>query len=172
MATRRASSYDIGSARICVFVRHGESVTNTPETISSDLGVNPLTGNGIEQARFAAAALEGLPRVDSFYTSPVLRARQTADVISERIGTKAVVEPLLAERDYGKADNTRFRSKTEHGRFTLGQVEGGYPDIERWDGIGKRVRKFLGKLELGRITVAVSHFDPKVYENSVVIKNK
>ena len=62
-------------------VRHGESLANknlfhhTPET--------PLTKKGVEQAKIVAERLKNID-VDFIYSSPLKRAKQTAEIISKR----------------------------------------------------------------------------------------
>lgn len=62
-------------------LRHGESATNTG-VWSAHPNDTPLTPHGIEQARKAAASIDAAP--DVLIVSPLLRAQETADCISER----------------------------------------------------------------------------------------
>jgi probable phosphoglycerate mutase len=166
----RWSGYDMRTAKLAVFVRHGESVSNVQETVSRDLNRFPLTNLGREQAAEAGIALKMFPKIDSFYTSPILRARQTAGIISKFIGIRPVVDRLLMERNFGNMNNMRFRSKVEHKRFVLRQIEEGYPDYESWDSMMDRMRKFSGRLKPGKITVAVSHREPISPAMSLVLE--
>ncbi|HUB92615.1 MAG TPA: histidine phosphatase family protein, partial [Candidatus Saccharimonadales bacterium] len=101
------------SSKICIFVRHGESESNVSLTLSTDRDRYPLTDNGRAAAGRAAGQLGLLPRIDRFYTSPILRARQTAEIISGRIGIAPEISNLLVERGFGRYNNARFSSEDE-----------------------------------------------------------
>jgi broad specificity phosphatase PhoE len=56
----------------------------------------PLSADGVEQARRLARRLRGEP-VGAIYTSPFLRAVQTADAVAEALGLRIRVEPGFGE---------------------------------------------------------------------------
>ena len=62
---------------IAYFVRHGEAETNSNGILSSKYDGYPLTDHGREQIAETARQLEGI-EFSRAYSSPVLRARQTA----------------------------------------------------------------------------------------------
>lgn len=49
----------------------------------------PLSAKGIADAQ---ALTHTLPKFDAIYTSPFLRARQTAEIIAKKVGVKTVIE--------------------------------------------------------------------------------
>jgi len=63
-----------------VFIRHGESTANQRGIIQGQ-GDYPLSQRGKEQARLTARALESLP-FSCIYTSPLIRAKETAQIIN------------------------------------------------------------------------------------------
>jgi broad specificity phosphatase PhoE len=80
--------------------RHGATDDNLePVRVQGhrDIGLNQL---GREQAARLADRLAGL-ELGSLYTSPLLRARQTADIVGERIGLEPVEDPRLMESNRG-----------------------------------------------------------------------
>ena len=85
-----------------VLVRHGETEANRAGLL---LGRSdpPLTTRGVRQAAALARVLARRP-VSRLLTSPLTRAVQTAEAIGEATGTSPVVEPRLAELDYGDWD--------------------------------------------------------------------
>lgn len=89
---------------ILVLVRHGESTANASQHFTGLLDVD-LTPLGLRQARIAARLLEGESLVpEVVFTSPLTRARRTADMIAEDRGIgDAPLNPCwrLEERDYG-----------------------------------------------------------------------
>jgi probable phosphoglycerate mutase len=87
------------------FVRHGESEANVRQVFwNSDRDVSyGLTETGRAQVERLADQLAGIPFV-AFYCSPVWRARQSADILSARLGLGYVVAPALTEYDVGELE--------------------------------------------------------------------
>lgn len=88
------------------FVRHGESEANLVQEFSNSGLKHPLTARGLAQAQQLAKNLDGLTDV-RVYSSPVLRARQTAQVIAERLAAPLEVTEALREWDVGVYEGTR-----------------------------------------------------------------
>src|SRR5579859_6938005 len=82
------------------FVRHGESEANVLRIISNREEPHALTSNGRQQARALADSLQGTAFARIF-SSPVLRARQTAEILAERLGVPYEVTEALREYDCG-----------------------------------------------------------------------
>ena len=81
-------------------VRHGQDLDNSRSLINGRRDT-PLTELGRTQALAVAEQLR-TEVISYVYTSPLQRARQTASIISERLGIAEVhVESDLIERDYG-----------------------------------------------------------------------
>ena len=66
------------------FVRHGESVANLLREFSNSGVKHPLTERGVEQARRLAQQLAGI-LFEGIYSSPVLRAQQTAQIVADQV---------------------------------------------------------------------------------------
>jgi probable phosphoglycerate mutase len=82
-----------------LLVRHGQSEWNAVGRWQGQADP-PLTDVGRAQARAAARAIGS---VDGVFSSDLQRARETADVIAERIGVGPVIaDPGLRERDAGE----------------------------------------------------------------------
>ena len=68
----------------------------------------PMNSIGIEQVRTAARALNG-NEWDLILTSPLGRARQTAEIIAEQLGFHEVhQQDLLIERSFGEAEGLAY----------------------------------------------------------------
>ncbi|MGZ8230321.1 MAG: histidine phosphatase family protein, partial [Burkholderiales bacterium] len=78
------------------FLRHGETETNAAGLVAGSLDVD-LTARGREQALAAAEALADEP-ITGVYTSPLKRARETAEPIAARLRLPLNVVEDLAER--------------------------------------------------------------------------
>lgn len=90
--------------RLC-FVRHGESTANLLREFSNSGFKHPLTEKGIEQTRALALALADL-KVDQIYSSPVMRAVQTAQILAESLHAPLEVTGALREWSVGIYEGT------------------------------------------------------------------
>ena len=80
---------------ILYLIRHGETAGNSEGRFQGIVD-NPLNESGMQQAQMLGMAFS-LSRVDVLYTSPLLRARQTAQMIAQMHGLQKlepVVEPV------------------------------------------------------------------------------
>ena len=87
------------AAHTVTLVRHGQTERSAQMAYSGRLDI-PLTDTGREQALRAAAALAGAG-VDAVVTSPLARARDTAQAIADATGAPLTVDERLTEIDYG-----------------------------------------------------------------------
>ncbi len=82
------------------FVRHGESEANLLRVISNRGRIHGLTNTGIEQARQLASHFRDLPDLRIF-SSPLLRAIQTAQLLAGELKTAMTIIDALREYDCG-----------------------------------------------------------------------
>jgi broad specificity phosphatase PhoE len=80
-------------------VRHGQTESSKRRAYSGRADV-ALTQEGREQARSAAAKLAGTG-IDGVFSSPLSRARDTAQAIADATGAPLTVDERLTEIDYG-----------------------------------------------------------------------
>ncbi len=147
--------------KIVVFVRHGESELNVRHGLGSDLNKYPLTEKGAREASAIADQIAKLGAVDALYSSPVLRAFQTAEIIGRRIGREPSINYNIIERFPGTAlNNAYFQSDEERDLNYKKEIESNYEHgMESWEKLQVRMLKFVSELKDG-VTVAVSHADP------------
>jgi broad specificity phosphatase PhoE len=86
-------------ARTVTLVRHGQTERSARAAYSGQLDI-PLTSLGREQAVRCAEQLAG-SGIDGVYTSPLVRARDTAQAIADAAGVPLIVDDRLIEVDYG-----------------------------------------------------------------------
>ncbi|HVF78896.1 MAG TPA: histidine phosphatase family protein [Solirubrobacteraceae bacterium] len=86
-------------ARIVTLVRHGQTERSSTGTYSGLLDV-PLTQTGRQQAQDTAQQLAGAG-IDAVVSSPLERARHTAQAIADAAGVELTVDARLSEVDYG-----------------------------------------------------------------------
>jgi broad specificity phosphatase PhoE len=82
-----------------LLVRHGETDWNAEGRLQGHTD-RPLNEHGRRQARALAERLAG-DGVDAIYSSDLARARETAEIVGERLGLPVVTDPDLRERNWG-----------------------------------------------------------------------
>lgn len=88
-------------------VRHGETDWNRQRRIQGLTDI-PLNDTGRRQARETAELL-GRRRWDAVFASPLLRARETGQIIAAGLGLpEPQLLPGLVERNYGEAEGMDF----------------------------------------------------------------
>ncbi|MEJ2264273.1 MAG: histidine phosphatase family protein [Anaerolineales bacterium] len=104
-----------------VLIRHGETDWNVEGRYQGQADP-PLNARGMAQAERLAEELEQTG-LEVLYTSPLLRARQTAEIVCEDLGIPLQVEPRLMEIHQGDWQ-TRLRR----------EIEELYPEVfRRWE---------------------------------------
>ena len=97
-------------------VRHGETEWNAVNKVLGRTDI-PLNNKGMEQAYELARSLKDL-KIDIFLCSPLCRARQTADAISNETGIRYKIDDRLIEQDFGKFEG-------------VNRFDGGYQEAKR-----------------------------------------
>src|SRR4051794_25579935 len=87
-------------AHTVTLVRHGQTQRSKVKAYSGRLDI-PLTGEGREQARRCAARLASASTIDAIFSSPLVRARDTAQAIADATGAPLTVDERLTEIDFG-----------------------------------------------------------------------
>ena len=88
-----------------IFARHAESQANAAGLINADPRVrNPLSHRGIEQARRLSEALRDVP-IDVCFTSQLLRAKQTAEIVMTGRGVDVIELPEGSTHCRGSSDD-------------------------------------------------------------------
>lgn len=133
------------------FARHGESTANTLRVFSNRQADHPLTEKGRAQAAALADHLSGRD-FSAFYSSPIPRAVETAQIISAIIHMPFKIHAGLREFDAGvlegRSDETAWAEFSElwNAWFTLDledrRVAGGESLID----IRRRLGEFLDEV--------------------------
>lgn len=95
------------------FVRHGETDWNVKKKIQGKTDI-PLNANGVSQARALASWLkENSLKVKRVYTSPQLRAAETARIVSDALEIECIVQGGLREMDLGEWEGMDWNTVAE-----------------------------------------------------------
>ena len=83
-------------------LRHGEALSNEKNINSSwpEQFRNPLTSNGTHQIKRAARQLQQM-KIDMIFSSDLLRAKETAEIVGKVVGIKPEYDTRLREIDFG-----------------------------------------------------------------------
>ena len=92
-----------------VLVRHGRTAFNASGRLQGRVD-NPLDEEGERQAALLADALAPVLRADSLIvSSPLVRARRTAEVVASVVGPSVTIDERWIELDYGVLDGVAQR---------------------------------------------------------------
>ena len=88
-------------------VRHGQTAWNAEFRAQGHTDI-PLDPGGERQAQLLAQALCGVKPYE-IWTSDLLRARKTAEIVREMVGGKLRIDSRLRERSFGGFEGLAFR---------------------------------------------------------------
>ena len=155
-----------GRPTTTLLLRHGQTPLSAERRFAGR-GDIPLTELGLDQAAAAAAALAERGAIDLVLTSPLLRARQTADAVAQRTGAPLAVDDDLAETDFGSWEGMSFAEVMARWPAELtawmADADAVPPGGESFAAVAKRVDAALDRLlsaHQGQTVVVVSHVTP------------
>ena len=135
-------------------LRHGQTDWNINFLLQGVTDI-PMNQTGIDQVRLAASAIRKQDW-DLVLTSPLGRARQTAEILLEEVGFDSMIEEqLLIERSFGEAEglsHDQWREKYSN----LDEIPGGESRTE----LAARSQLLLDTVAnqyAGKRVLAVSH---------------
>ena len=128
-------------------IRHGQTELNSRHVLQGRSD-HPLNEAGIQQAREAARRLQSLGiRFDRVYSSPLIRAVQTAEIVVPN--TEPVIDERLIEMDYGPYEGTDLnRLPPEILEFFKDFAHNAAPrGMEQLTSVVERVGRFLEEIK-------------------------
>ena len=136
--------------------RHGETAWNAENLVCGRTDL-PLTERGMEQARLLAENAVG-KGIEVIIASPLLRARQTAQAVSDAIGVPVEIDQRLIELDFGIFEG---KSRKDPGfAYTRTQFPTRYPGGESAFQMAHRVYSCLEDVKqkyAGKTVLLVCH---------------
>jgi broad specificity phosphatase PhoE len=127
-----------------LLIRHGQSQANIDHIIQGD--DDPLTDLGRQQADILGRHLAATYRITHLYSSPLARARETAEIISRQIGPEPVFEPGLAEINAGTAVGMTWDAWTEAHPELAAKLRTDSRSLDdRWEG-GESGHEFVARV--------------------------
>jgi probable phosphoglycerate mutase len=163
------------------FIRHGQSEANVKKCFAGQKEDSPLTDLGREQAKQAALdLLKDQLKIERIISSPLIRARETAEIIIEqaKLNLELEIDERLAEYDMGELAGTSYQQISSEEIIKAEGAED--PQLFK-----KRVQDILNELDqreenvllashagVGRmIEVIKKHHDPKTFHDHAPFPN-
>jgi probable phosphoglycerate mutase len=155
-----------GSPTRLLMLRHGQTEYSAQRRYSGR-GDLPLTELGERQAAAAAARLSRMDGVAAVVSSPLLRARQTAQPVADALDVPLSIHEGLIETDFGDWEGLTFaearqRDPDLHARW-ITDTSVAAPGGESMDAVHRRVRRVRDQLiteHTDAILVVVTHVTP------------
>ena len=162
-----------------IFLRHGQAENNTKRILAGRTDGISLTRNGIEQAERIAKYLKPLD-ISAIYSSPIERAKHTAEIVAENNSMDYELDDRLIEIDMGKFTLMNYDDMfAKYGNIFLKFYENdpviAEHEVETFPHVRKRVHDIVDyviKKHGNQNVVLVTHMDPIKSNLSVVMDLK
>lgn len=149
-----------------ILLRHGQTPLSV-ERRYSGRGNPDLTDEGRRQARAAAARVVREEGIAAIVTSPLRRARSTAEEVAVLTGIDVVEHPGLIENDFGAWEGLTFTEASQRDpdlhRAWLSDITVPAPGGESFAQVAERISRTKAELlerYPGQTVVLVSHVTP------------
>jgi len=150
-----------------IFLRHGQAKNNTDRVLAGRTPGVPLTDTGLKQAEQTGKLLEDM-NISAIYSSPIQRAKHTAEIVGEHNSIDVTIDDRLIELDMGKFTGVPYDEIfTSHGnvfmKFYNGELEIAHNGVETFADVKKRVLGIVDhvtKKHPDENVVLVTHMDP------------
>lgn len=125
-------------------IRHGQTEWNLLKKMQGSVDI-PLNEKGLEQARTTKFNLVDI-KFDIIFCSPLIRAKQTAEIINADRNLEIVYDNRLTERNYGEFEGTS-KSSFDYNKFWAYDENLIYEKAENIQDFFKRIYDFLDYLK-------------------------
>jgi len=163
-----------------IFLRHGQAKNNTERILAGRTEGVPLTDTGIKQAEHTAQLLEHM-NISAIYSSPIQRAKHTAEIASPIQRAKhtaeiagkhnsidVTIDERLIELDMGKFTGMPYDEIfNSHGnvfmKFYNGELEIAHNGVETFSQVKTRILGLVDDIiekHPDENVVLVTHMDP------------
>jgi len=150
-----------------IFLRHGQAKNNTERILAGRTPGVPLTEEGVDQSEKAAKFLEEM-NISAIYSSPIERAKNTAEIVGKHNSIDVRIDDRLIELDMGKFTGKPYDEIfSSHGnvfmKFYGGELEIAHNGVETFEEVKKRIRDMVDHVldnHPDENVVLVTHMDP------------
>ncbi len=139
---------------ILSLVRHGQTDWNLQHRIQGSTDI-PLNETGRDQAHQSSRALAA-SHWDAIYTSPLLRAAETAEIIAQDLGLAAPkIDPRIVERSFGEVEGMTDTERSVN--FPVGSIVPGAESREDLRKRGVAAINDIADAHPGQRVIVVAH---------------
>ncbi len=150
-----------------IFLRHGQAKNNTERILAGRTEGVPLTDIGIKQAEHTAELLEHM-NISTIYSSPIERAKHTAEIAGKHNSIDVRIDDRLIELDMGKFTGMPYdQIFNNHGnvfmKFYNGELEIAHNGVETFSQVKKRILGIVDHViekHPDENVLLVTHMDP------------
>ncbi len=150
-----------------IFLRHGQAKNNTERILAGRTEGVPLTDTGIKQAEHTAELLEHM-NISAIYSSPIERAKHTAEIAGKHNSLDVTIDDRLNELDMGKFTGMPYDEIFKsHGnvfmKFYNGELEIAHNGVETFSQVKKRILEIVDHViekHPDENVLLVTHMDP------------
>jgi len=150
-----------------IFLRHGQAKNNTERVLAGRTPGVPLTEEGVDQSEKAAKFLEDM-NISTIYSSPIERAKNTAEIVGKHNSIDVRIDDRLIEIDMGKFTGRPYDEIfSSHGnvfmKFYNGELEIAHNGVETFVEVKKRILGMVDHVienHPDENVVLVTHMDP------------
>ena len=150
-----------------IFLRHGQAKNNTERILAGRTEGVPLTDTGIKQAEHTAQLLTDM-NISAIYSSPIERAKHTAEIAGKHNSLDVTIDDRLIELDMGKFTGMPYDEIFKsHGnvfmKFYNGELEIAHNGVETFPDVKKRILGIVDHIiekHPDENVLLVTHMDP------------
>ena len=150
-----------------IFLRHAQAENNTKRILAGRTQGVPLTKEGLEQAERIAKYLKPL-NISAIYSSPIERAKHTAEIVAKHNSLNYELDSRLTELDMGKFTCKPYEEIfAKYGNVFLKYYENAPAiaehEIETFPQVKKRILdmvNYVVKKHKNENVLLVTHMDP------------
>ena len=150
-----------------IFLRHGQAKNNTERILAGRTEGVPLTDTGIKQAEHTAQLLAEM-NISAIYSSPIERAKHTAEIAGKHNSLDVTIDDRLNELDMGKFTGMPYDEIFKsHGnvfmKFYNGELEIAHNGVETFPDVKKRILGIVDHIiekHPDENVLLVTHMDP------------
>ncbi len=150
-----------------IFLRHGQAKNNTERILAGRTEGVPLTDTGIKQAEHTAQLLADM-NISAIYSSPIERAKHTAEIAGKHNSLDVTIDDRLNELDMGKFTGMPYDDIfNSHGnvfmKFYNGELEIAHNGVETFPDVKKRILGIVDHIiekHPDENVLLVTHMDP------------
>jgi len=150
-----------------IFLRHGQAKNNTERILAGRTEGVPLTETGIKQSEHTAELLKHM-NISAIYSSPIERAKHTAEIAGKHNSLDVTIDDRLTELDMGKFTGMPYDEIFKsHGnvfmKFYNGDLEIAHNGVETFPDVKKRILgivDYIIEKHPDENVLLVTHMDP------------